>query len=164
MSVSAVGGQSAVAIAQLVKMRAQFDDLQRQISTGQKSSTYAGLGLNRGVTVGLNAQLSQIAGYDSTIATVGTRINLMNTALGQMTTITSQVKAAMVQANTTGSNGSGPSLAQRLSRRQVAGNDGRTAQKLLRDRARRFHSSGIDRQQPAWTRLRQPGTGAGRTV
>lgn len=112
MSVSAVGGQSAVAIAQLVKMRAQFDDLQRQISTGQKSSTYAGLGLNRGVTVGLNAQLSQIAGYDSTIATVGTRINLMNTALGQMTTITSQVKAAMVQANTTGSNGSGPSLAQ----------------------------------------------------
>jgi flagellar hook-associated protein 3 FlgL len=112
MSVSAVGGQSAVAIAQLVKMRAQFDDLQRQISTGQKSSTYAGLGLDRGVTVGLNTQLSQIAGYDNSIATVGTRINLMNTALGQMTTITSQVKAAMVQANTTGSNGSGPSLAQ----------------------------------------------------
>jgi flagellar hook-associated protein 3 FlgL len=112
MSVSAVGGQSAVAIAQLVKMRAQFDDLQRQISTGQKSTTYAGLGLDRGVTVGLNAQLSQIAGFDSSIATVGTRINLMNTALGQMTTITSQVKAAMVQANTTGTNGSGPSLAQ----------------------------------------------------
>jgi flagellin-like hook-associated protein FlgL len=112
MSVSAVGGQSAVAIAQLVKMRAQYDDLQRQLSTGQKSSTYAGLGLDRGVTVGLNAQLSQIAGYDSTIATANTRISLMNTALSQMTTITSSVKAAMVQANTTGSNGSGPSLAQ----------------------------------------------------
>src|SRR4051812_133670 len=98
MSVSAVGGQSAVAIAQLVKMRAQYDDLQRQLSTGMKSSTYAGLGLGRGVTVGLNAQLSQIASYDSTIATANTRISLMNTALGQMTTITSQVKAAMVQA------------------------------------------------------------------
>ena len=112
MSVSALGGQSAVAITQLVKMRAQFDDLQRQLSTGQKSSTYAGLGLDRGVTVGLNAQLSQIAGYDSSISTVGTRISLMNTALSQMTTITSQVKAAMVQANTNGSNGSGPSLAK----------------------------------------------------
>ena len=112
MSVSAVGGQSAYTIAQLVKMRAQFDDLQRQLSTGQKSSTYAGLGLDRGVTVGLNAQLSTIAGYDSTIGTVNTRISLMNTALSQMTTITSSVKAAMVQANTTGSNGSGPSLAQ----------------------------------------------------
>jgi flagellin-like hook-associated protein FlgL len=112
MSVSAVGGQSAVSIAQLVKMRAQYDDLQRQLSTGLKSSTYSGLGLDRGVTVGLNAQLSQIAGYDSTIQTANTRINLMNTALSQMTTITSQVKAAMVQANTTGSNGSGPSLAQ----------------------------------------------------
>lgn len=112
MSVSSVGGQSAYTIAQLVKMRAQFDDLQRQLSSGQKSSTYAGLGLDRGVTVGLNAQLSQIAGYDSTISTVGTRIDLMNTALGQMSTISSQVKAAMVQANTTGSNGSGPSIAQ----------------------------------------------------
>ncbi len=111
MSVSTVGGQSALAIQQLVAMRAQFDDLQRQLSTGQKSSTYAGLGLNRGVTVSLNAQLSAVSGYASTIGNVGTRINLMNTALGQMTTITSAVKAAMVQANTTG-NGAGPSVAQ----------------------------------------------------
>ena len=37
----------------------------------------------------------------------------MNTALGQMTSITSNVKAAMVQANTTGAgNGNGPSVAQ----------------------------------------------------
>jgi len=111
MSVSTVGGQSANAIQQLVAMRTQFDDLQRQLSTGQKSSTYAGLGLDRGVTVSLNAQISAIGGYDSTIANVGTRIDLMNTALGQMTTITSNVKAAMVQANTTG-NGYGPSVAQ----------------------------------------------------
>ena len=113
MSVSTVSGQSALAIQQLVAMRAQFDDLQRQLSTGQKSSTYAGLGLNRGVTVSLNAQLAAISGYDSTIGNVGTRISLMNTALGQMTSITSNVKAAMVQANTTGAgNGNGPSVAQ----------------------------------------------------
>jgi flagellin-like hook-associated protein FlgL len=113
MSVSTVGGQSALAIQQLVAMRAQFDDLQRQLSTGQKSSTYAGLGVNSGVTVSLNAQLAAISGYDSTIGNVGTRISLMNTALGQMTSITSNVKAAMVQANTTGAgNGNGPSVAQ----------------------------------------------------
>ncbi len=111
MSVSSVGGQSAVAIKQLVAMRAQFNDLQRQLSTGQKSSSYAGLGLDRGVSVSLNAQLSAISGFDSTIENVMTRINLMNTALSQMSTITSAVKKAMVQANTTG-NGSGPGLAQ----------------------------------------------------
>ena len=87
MSVSAIGSQSALAIQQLVSMRAQFDDLQRQLSTGQKSATYAGLGLNRGVTVSLNAQLSAISGYDDTINNVTTRINLMNTALGRMSDI-----------------------------------------------------------------------------
>ena len=70
MSVSRIGAQSALIIQQLVSMRAQFDDLQRQLSTGQKSATYAGLGLNRGVTVSLNAQLSAIGGYDNTINNV----------------------------------------------------------------------------------------------
>ena len=54
--ISGVGGQSALAIQQLVDMRNQFDDLQRQLATGQKSNTYAGLGINRGITVTLNAQ------------------------------------------------------------------------------------------------------------
>ncbi len=111
MSVSAVGGQSAIAIKQLVAMRAQFDDLQRQLSTGQKSANYAGLGLNRGVTVSLNAQLSALGGYDNTISNVSTRISLMNTALGRMTDIGSAVKAAMVQANTTGTS-SGSNVAK----------------------------------------------------
>ena len=112
MSVSTVGGQSALAINQLISMRAQFDDLQRQLSTGQKSTTYAGLGLNRGVTVSLNAQLSAIGGYESTITTAMTRIDLMNSALGQMSAVGSSVKAAIAQASTT-PNGIGPGLAQK---------------------------------------------------
>jgi flagellin-like hook-associated protein FlgL len=96
---------------QLMQMRAQFDDLQRQLGTGHKSATYAGLGIDRGVTVSLNAQLSAIAGYDNTIDNVMARINLMNTALGNMIDITSTVKSAMVQANGV-SNGSGALVAQ----------------------------------------------------
>ena len=96
---------------QLVQMRSQFDDLQRQLGTGQKSATYAGLGINRGVTVSLNAQLSAISGYDNTIDNVMARINLMNTALGNMIDITTTVKSAMVQANGV-SNGSGALVAQ----------------------------------------------------
>src|SRR5262245_12665444 len=111
MSVSSIGAQSALIMQQLVQMRSQFDDLQRQLGTGQKSATYAGLGLNRGVTVSLNAQLSAIGGYDNTIDNVMARINLMNTALGNMIDITTTVKAAMVQANGV-SNGSGALVAQ----------------------------------------------------
>ncbi len=101
MSISAIGAQSALAIQQLLAMRNQFDDLQRQLSTGQKSADYAGLGLNRGVTVALNAQLSAIAGYDATISAASTRIALMNTALTRMTDIGSTVRQAMVTANST---------------------------------------------------------------
>src|SRR4249920_2712264 len=111
MSISSIGAQSALIMKQLVQMRAQFDDLQRQLATGHKSATYAGLGIDRGVTVSLNSQLSAISSYDDTIQNVMARINLMNTALGNMIDISSRVKAAMVQANGV-SNGSGAEVAQ----------------------------------------------------
>lgn len=111
MSVTAVGSQASLAIQQLIGMRAQFDDLQRQLSTGQKSATYAGLGLDRGITVSLNAQLAAIGGYDDTINNVSTRIGVMNVALGRMTDIGSAVKSAIVQA-TTSNNAAGASAAQ----------------------------------------------------
>src|SRR3954469_8401684 len=111
MSLSPISAQSTQAIQQLLNLRQQFDDLQRQLSTGQKSATYAGLGLDRGVTVSLNAQLSAIGGYDQTISNVNTRISLMNTALGGMTTLASNIKKAMAQAPL-GANGSGAALAQ----------------------------------------------------
>jgi flagellin-like hook-associated protein FlgL len=111
MSVSAIGAQSGQAIQQLVNLRKQFDDLQRQLSTGQKSSNYAGLGVNSGITVSLNSQLSAISGYNDTIDNVTTRINLMNNALTGMTSLGSAVKAAMAQTQA-GANGTGSALAQ----------------------------------------------------
>jgi len=111
MSISAIGSQSALAVQQLVNMRSQFTDLQRQISTGQKSDNYAGLGLDAGMSVSLNAQLAALTSYDSSIDIASTRINLMSTALGQMTDISSSVKAAIAQANST-ADGSGAGAAQ----------------------------------------------------
>jgi len=111
MSVSAIGAQSGLAIQQLVNMRKQFDDLQRQLTTGQKSATYAGLGVDSGMTVSLNAQLSAVSGYDNTIDTVMTRINLMNDALGSMFDLSTAVKTATAQVPN-GANGEGAALAQ----------------------------------------------------
>ena len=64
-------------------MRSQLDDLQRQLGTGKKSTSYAGLGLDRGLTIGLRSQLSAISGYQQTITQVGVRLDLMQTALTQ---------------------------------------------------------------------------------
>ena len=80
MSVSSIGAQSALSIQQLVNMRKQFDDLQRQLSTGQKASNYAGLGLSRGVTVSLNSAAVGDRRPDNAIDIVGTRIGLANTS------------------------------------------------------------------------------------
>ena len=98
MSISAVGSQAALAVQQLVNMRAQFDELQRKLSTGQKSANYAGLGTGSGVTVGLNAQLSAIGAFDNSINMVTTRIGLMSNALSSMTTVANTVQSAINHA------------------------------------------------------------------
>ena len=84
MTISSIGGKAATAIQSLVDLRSTLDDLQRQLSTGKKAATYAGLGVDRGVTVGLRSQLSAISSYDSTADNVQTRINVAQTSLGRI--------------------------------------------------------------------------------
>src|SRR5690348_11424499 len=97
MSVSAIGSASGLALQQMLEMRSQFTDLQRQLSTGLKSDNYAGLGTDGGMTVSLRAQLSQIGSYDDTIDTVGTRIDLMTQVLQRMGDVGNDVKTAAEQ-------------------------------------------------------------------
>ena len=92
-------------------MRAQLDDLQRQLGTGKKSTTYAGLGTDRGLMVGLRSQLSAMTGYADTITNVGMRISLQQNALTGIAKMASSVKgAAQTQFNI---DASGQAAAQR---------------------------------------------------
>src|SRR5262249_14296527 len=90
----------------LLDQRSQLDDLQRQLGTGQKSNTYAGVGLERGLAVGLRQQLSSMGSFDNTINNVGVRIQLAQTTLGRISDIGSQIKTTALQANTIDSSGS----------------------------------------------------------
>ncbi|MBI1204660.1 MAG: flagellar biosynthesis protein FlgL [Rhodopseudomonas sp.] len=99
MTITSIGGKPAAAIQSLVNLRNTLDDLQRQLSTGQKSTTYAGLGLNRGVTVSLNAQLSAMTGFDQTADIVNARIGVASTALSQMSDLAASVKTSMSQGS-----------------------------------------------------------------
>lgn len=98
MNVTGVGLSAAMSIRTVLEMRRQLDDLQRQLGTGKKSVDYAGLGLDRGLTIGLRAQLSAFAGYQQTIAQVGVRLDLMQTALDQFGTVTTSAKNAVLQS------------------------------------------------------------------
>jgi hypothetical protein len=76
--------RSSIAIQQLVEMRSQLSLLQYQLATGKKTNSYAGLGLDRGMTVGLRSQLSAISSFQNTIKNVGIRIDLATTVLTQI--------------------------------------------------------------------------------
>lgn len=121
MSINSISSTPNALVQSLMDMRAQFDDLQRQLSTGQKSATYAGLGSDRGLSVGLNAQLSQLSGYDNSIDMVDTRLQLAQTSLNGMSTIADNMKALVVQGDSTGGNASSAQLTAQSSLQQLLG-------------------------------------------
>ena len=104
MALSSIGATTNPAVQSLIDMRTQFNELARQLSSGQKSATYAGLGIGGGLSVNLNSQLSAITGYDNTIDMASTRINLAQDALGQVSNIGSTLRSALANGNATAGN------------------------------------------------------------
>jgi flagellar hook-associated protein 3 FlgL len=60
-----------------VQMRAQMDDLQRQLATGQKTDSIANLGLGRRVSVDSRAKINTLEGWTKAIDQGTTRITFM---------------------------------------------------------------------------------------
>lgn len=121
MTINSISTSTSSIVQSLLDMRTQFDDLQRQLSTGQKSSTYAGLGSGRGLAVSLNSQMSAITGFDNSIDMIGTRLQLAQTSLGGMATIGNQMKALVVQGGATGGNANSAQLTAQSSLQQLLG-------------------------------------------
>jgi flagellar hook-associated protein 3 FlgL len=106
MNISGISTRSALGVQTLVEMRRQLDDLQRQLGSGKKSVTYAGIGLDRGLVVGLRSKVSALQGFQSSIDNVGVRLNVAQTALDRLTEIGRDVKSAAYQSTSIDSNGS----------------------------------------------------------
>lgn len=98
MSISNISSQSALQVQSLVAMRRQLDDLQRQLGTGKRANDYAGIGLDRGLTVGLRTQLSTIASFGSSIGVLGTRLQISQTAVTDISDAARVVKSAIPQS------------------------------------------------------------------
>jgi flagellar hook-associated protein 3 FlgL len=96
MAITGIGGASALTLQTIADMRTQLDDLQRQLGSGKKATSYAGLGLDRGLTIGLRSQLAAIAGYQQSITQVGVRLDLMQTQLGQFDKVTQSSKSSIM--------------------------------------------------------------------
>lgn len=118
MNVTGVGVTSSLVVQSLGDMRSQLADLQRELGTGLKSTTYAGLGIDRGLSVGLRTKLAALSGYADSATQVGVRISLQQTALSQIASLSSTVKSA---ARTTqfDLDGSGQTSTQRSANAQL---------------------------------------------
>ena len=100
MSIDGLGLRSSYLGSSLVSLRSQLDDLQRQLATGKKSDTYAGLGVDRGFAMNLRSQINNLASYKDTIANVNLRLNIGKSVLQRLSTIGSEIKAASAGATT----------------------------------------------------------------
>jgi flagellar hook-associated protein 3 FlgL len=104
-----IGSRTALAVQSLVDLRRRLDELQRQLGTGKKADTYAGVGVERGFAVGLRQHLAALGAYDDAISNVGARIRVAQTTLGRIADIGHAVKSAALQSSI---DGNGATLAQ----------------------------------------------------
>ncbi len=99
MTVSGILPNLAPLVQSILDTNKQLDDLQRQLGTGQKADSYAGLGPQAGVAVALNSQLSAINSFNDTIDNVGTTISLQQAVLQQISSVKSTVQGSAVQSS-----------------------------------------------------------------
>jgi flagellar hook-associated protein 3 FlgL len=97
MSVSSISPTISPLLQATLGINDQLNNLQRQLATGQKADTFAGLGSQGGITVALNAQLAALGSFGDTMINVGTTISLQQSVLQQIASVGSTVQTAAVQ-------------------------------------------------------------------
>src|ERR1700753_1587185 len=90
-SLSYVNSPLGQAIQRLNK---QMTSMSTQLATGQKSTTYAGMGAGEGFAIAARSQLANISGFTTTISNVTTSINSANNALQALSNLGGQVQNA----------------------------------------------------------------------
>ncbi len=118
MAISGLGTSSALSVNSLISLRSRLNDLERQLGSGKKSIDYAGLGIDRGLSVGLRARMTAIKTYKDTITNVDVRLKLAQSALTRISSITRSVKS-VTQMSPFEIDGSGQTNAQRSAQTQL---------------------------------------------
>ena len=118
MTVSGVSSNIAPLIQSALDINKQLADLQRQLGSGQKADTYAGLGSQSGIAVALNAQLSAIKSFDDTMANAGTSISIQQAVLQQIAKLGNTVQSSTTQASFA-IDGTGQTTSQKTAQSQL---------------------------------------------
>src|ERR1700733_9037111 len=101
MAINSIGSSTSLLGQSIANIKNQLNTLQVQVATGEKSTTYSGMGTGEGFAIAARAQLANITGYQNTITNVGTTISAANTALQALATSSSDVETAANSASQT---------------------------------------------------------------
>ncbi|HEX5778058.1 MAG TPA: hypothetical protein VFY21_04395, partial [Xanthobacteraceae bacterium] len=91
--ISGYTNRTTLQMSMLADMRWQIDDLQRQLATGKRADTYAGLGIGRTLDLEARTRMSRIDAYSLSIEQVGLRVDIMNTALDRLRTVGQDIRS-----------------------------------------------------------------------
>ena len=81
MAINSIGSSTSLLGQSILNIKNQLNNLQVQLASGEKSTTYSGMGTGEGFAIAARAQLANITGYQNTITNVGTTISAANTVL-----------------------------------------------------------------------------------
>jgi flagellar hook-associated protein 3 FlgL len=101
MTINSMSSSTSLLGQSVTNIKNQLNSLQVQLATGEKATTYSGMGVGEGFAVAARAQLANITGYQNTITNVTTTITAANAALQGISSITGQIQTAATSGTQT---------------------------------------------------------------
>jgi flagellar hook-associated protein 3 FlgL len=119
MAINSVGFGPTFLNQSLLNLNNQLSTLQSQLTTGKKSTSYAGMGVNEGFAIAARSQLANISAFSDTMSNITTNIGVANTALQSMADIgTTVLNSANSSSQTL--NSAGQTTAQQTATAQLS--------------------------------------------
>src|SRR5882757_5682209 len=119
MAINSVTYGSSILNQSVVDLKNQLTQLQSQLTTEKKSTSYAGMGVNEGFAIAARSQLASISAFTDTMGNINTSINLANTALQGMIAIGGTVQNSANSSPQT-LNSTGQTVAQQTATSQLS--------------------------------------------
>jgi flagellar hook-associated protein 3 FlgL len=92
MSINSLGYNGTALGQAVLNINTQLTNLSTEMASGEKSTTYAGMGVNEGFAIAARSQLASISAFTDTMSNVNTTISAANTALQALSTLGGQVQ------------------------------------------------------------------------